>query len=124
MHRLMTMNGQIASADKFAFEEEIIGSVNYRCDRYQPPRQLCRVAKGSTNNYSIVLHMSNPWTGRADHSGIEGARNLRKYLISNSTHDIGRQVFILVGQRKFAFSCSEIPGFTLALVLLMSSTLF
>ena len=28
----MTMNGQIASADKFAFEEEIIGSVNYRCD--------------------------------------------------------------------------------------------
>ena len=39
----MTMNGQIASADKFAFEEEIIGSVNYGCDRYQPPRQLCRV---------------------------------------------------------------------------------
>jgi hypothetical protein len=29
----MTMNGQIASADKFAFEEEIIGSVNYRYDR-------------------------------------------------------------------------------------------
>ena len=88
MHRLMTMNGQIASADKFAFEEEIIGSVNYRCDRYQPSRQLCRVAKGSTNNYSIVLHMSNPCTGRADHSGIEGEQNLGKYLILNSTHDI------------------------------------
>ena len=40
----MTMNGQIASADKFAFEEEIIGSVNYRCDRYQPPRQLSQRA--------------------------------------------------------------------------------
>ena len=60
MHKLMTMNGQIASADKFAFEEEIIGSVNYSVDRYNP-RQLCLVAKGSTNNYStIVLHMSDP----------------------------------------------------------------
>ena len=88
MHRLMTMNGQIASADKFAFEEEIIGSVNYRCDRYQPPRQLCRVAKGSTNNYSIVLHMSNPCTGREDHSGLVVVKSLRKYLILNTTHDI------------------------------------
>ena len=86
MHRLMTMNGQIASADKFAFEEEIIGSVNYRCDRYQPSRQLCRVAKGSTNNYSIVLHMSNPCTGSADHCGIQGLPNLRKYFTLYLTH--------------------------------------
>ena len=46
-------------ADKFASEEEIIGSANYRVIGTHP-LQLCLVAKGSTNNYSIVLHMSNP----------------------------------------------------------------
>ena len=49
-------------ADKFASEEEIIGSANYRVIGTHP-LQLCLVAKGSTNNYSIVLHMYNPSAG-------------------------------------------------------------
>ena len=49
-------------ADKFASEEEIIGSANYRVIGSHP-LQLCLVAKGSTNNYSIVLHMYNQSAG-------------------------------------------------------------